>query len=87
MLCSTAVTFSAIHSALYSGIQVFISRGASVLGVYWNTIGTPSTSNSSISSETKRVGAIRPVAPAGMRWPNPYVTKPCWPEGSSRPYW
>jgi hypothetical protein len=31
---------------------VFISRGASVFGVFWNTILTPSTSNSSMSFST-----------------------------------
>ena len=41
---------------------------------------------SSIGSETKRVGAINPLTPAGTRWPRPWVTKPCGATGSSRPY-
>ncbi len=49
------MTFSAIHSAFMSGMYVFISRGASVLGVFWKIIRTPSTSNSSIASETMAV--------------------------------
>ena len=52
MLCSDAMTFSAIHSAFMSGMYVFISRGASVFGVFWKTILTPSTSNSSMSFST-----------------------------------
>ena len=42
---------------------MFISEGASVFGVFWNTICTPSTSNSSMSFSTMRVGAIRPDGP------------------------
>ena len=44
MLC---VQFSAMHSQPRSGKKKFISAGASVSGVSWNTIRTPSTTNSS----------------------------------------
>ena len=68
------MTFSAIHSTLVSGSQVFISVGASVFGVSWNTIRMPSTSISSMGLVIKRVGAIRPTAPAETPWPRPWLT-------------
>ena len=37
------VVFSAIHMALNCGKKVFISVGASVPGVIWNSMSTPST--------------------------------------------
>ena len=43
---------------------MFISEGASVFGVFWKIIRTPSTSNSSMSFSTIRVGAISPMVPA-----------------------
>ena len=52
MLCNDAMTFSAIHKAFISGMYVFISRGASVFGVFWKIILTPSTSNSSMAFST-----------------------------------
>ena len=57
MLCSDAITFSAIQSAFMSGMYVFISRGASVFGVFWKIILTPSTSNSSIGLFDVTVGS------------------------------
>ena len=50
MLWIVAMMFSAAQNALRSGNQVFISAGASVPGVFWNTIRTPSTVSSSMSS-------------------------------------
>ena len=57
-------------------MYVFICDGASVFGVFWNTILTPSTSNSSMSFSTTRVGAISPAEPAAMFMPRPW---PTWP--------
>ena len=37
------VQFSAVHSQPWSGKKKFISAGASVSGVIWNTMRTPST--------------------------------------------
>ena len=53
---------------------MFISRGASVFGVFWKIMPTPSTSNSSIGSVTSRFGAISPTAPAETPWPSPWPT-------------
>ena len=55
---------------------MFIFDGASVFGVFWNTIFTPSTSNSSMSFSITLVGAISPIAPAGTFMPRPW---PTWP--------
>ena len=74
MLCRVAVTFSAIHSAFIPGIQVFISAGASVPGVFWNSIVMPSTSNTSMSFSTTLVGVISPTNPADTPWPRPWPT-------------
>ncbi|MNJ56588.1 hypothetical protein D3C77_521430 [compost metagenome] len=53
------VVFSAIHSALCCGNQVFISAGASVPGVIWKTILTPSMSSSSPVLAISLVGKIK----------------------------
>ena len=87
MLWKVLVTFSAIHSSFLSGNQVFISAGASVFGVFWNTIFTPSTVSSSRSSSITRVGAIRVTLPMETFWARPW---PAWPKGlagSRIPYW
>ena len=49
MLWMVPVMFSAAQKALNCGKYVFISAGASVPGVFWNTIFTPSTVSSSKS--------------------------------------
>ncbi len=51
---------------------MFISDGASALGVFWKTIFTPSTVRSSMSFSTMRVGGIRPVLPAATPCASPY---------------
>ncbi|MNP78328.1 hypothetical protein D3C76_1759150 [compost metagenome] len=53
------VVFSAIHSALCWGNQVFISAGASVPGVIWKTILTPSMSSASPVLVISLVGKIK----------------------------
>ncbi|MCY1247941.1 hypothetical protein D9M72_613170 [compost metagenome] len=64
MLWMVAVTFSPAQKAFHSGNHVFIPAGASVSGVFWNTIFTPSTEISWNGWLTLTVGAIRPGAPA-----------------------
>ena len=68
------VTFSAAQNALNCGNQVFISAGASVPGVFWNTIRTPSTVSSSVAPATVRVGAISPDEPFEARLPIAWST-------------
>ena len=46
-LCMLCEQFSAMHSQPRSGKKKFISAGASVSGVSWNTMRTPSTTSSS----------------------------------------
>ena len=61
--------------------------GASVPGVFWKTILTPSTVSSSISSSMTMVGAISVTLPAATFWARPW---PAWPKGlagSRMPYW
>ena len=65
MLWIVPVMFSAAQKAFRSGNQVFISAGASVPGVFWNTIRTPSTVSSSMSSVMTTFGAIRPTVAVG----------------------
>ena len=87
MLWMVAVMFSAAQNALNCGNQVFISAGASVPGVFWNTIRTPSTVTSWMSSVMTSVGAIRPVVPLELILPIAWSTCPNGLRGSSRPYW
>ena len=63
MLWMVPVMFSAAQKALNCGNQVFISTGASVSGVFWNTIFTPSIVTSSKSFLIRRFGAISPTLP------------------------
>lgn len=48
---------------------MFISAGASVPGVFWNTIRTPSITCSSKSSSIDIVGAMSPIDPAATFLP------------------
>ncbi|MOA00492.1 hypothetical protein D3C78_1198580 [compost metagenome] len=79
------VVFSAIHMALNCGNQVFISAGASVPGVIWNTIFTPSMVSSSPVLWTNSVGSISVAVPVETVWPRPALTPPCALRGSSAP--
>ena len=85
-LWNVAVQFSAMHSARWSGNRKFISAGASVPGVIWNSIRTPSTTSSEPVAPTSSVGAIRPKVPSGVVWPSPLPTSPCGPLGRRAPY-
>jgi hypothetical protein len=53
---------------------VFISAGASVPGVFWNTIFTPSTVRSSMSSLIMTFGGIRPRLPVAVFLPIDWST-------------
>ena len=79
MLWIVPVMFSAAQNALNCGNQVFISTGASVSGVFWNTIFTPSMVISSKSLVIKAFGAIRPTLPLATFLPIDWST---WPKGS-----
>ena len=86
-LCMLCVQFSAMHSQPRSGKKKFISAGASVSGVSWNTIRTPSTTSSSpvwVMLLGRRDQAGRRN---GIALPSPQST--CWrgPAGSSAPNW
>ncbi|MNJ03158.1 hypothetical protein D3C73_1633740 [compost metagenome] len=63
MLWMVPVMFSAAQNALNCGNQVFISAGASVPGVLWNSISIPSMVRVSKSLVMKRLGSISPMLP------------------------
>lgn len=76
MLC---VAFSARHRARWSGKRKFISAGASVPGVSWKTIRTPSTVSSWPVSVMSTVGGIRLMVPMEVVEPSP---APIWASGA-----
>ena len=86
MLCSVCVVFSAMHSAAWSGNRMFISAGASVPGVSWNSIRMPSTTRSSPVAMIVSVGAMRVTVPVEVVWPRPAPTWPSGPRSSAAPY-
>ena len=73
-LCMVCEQFSAMHSQPWSGKKKFISAGASVSGVNWNSMRTPSTSSSWPVAVMSSVGAIRPGIANGMAVPRPLST-------------
>ncbi len=76
------VQFSAMHSSLKSGKWKFISAGASVPGVIWNTILTPSTTSSVPVSQISSVGGMSPTVPTAVVLPSPASTWPLSPVAS-----
>jgi len=70
------VAFSAMHRARRSGKKKFISAGASVPGVTWNTTRTPSMVASWPVSVTSTVGTINDMVPNEVAIPRP---QPIWP--------
>ena len=70
-----------MHSARRPGKKKFISAGASVFGVFWNTISTPSTVSVWPVWVTSSVGGINETVPDELVWPNPL---PIWPAGPRR---
>ncbi len=73
------VAFSARHSARRSGKRKFISEGASVPGVSWKTIRTPSTVSSCPVRVMSTVGGISVTVPVEVVMPRP---APIWPSGA-----
>ena len=72
------MAFSATQSAAWSAKKKFISAGASVPGVSWNSMVTPSRTSTWPVWVTSRVGAMRPTGPSDAAWPSP---QPIWPAG------
>lgn len=83
MLC---VAFSAMHRARRSGKKKFISEGASVSGVIWKTIRTPSTVSSWPVRVMSSVGGTRVIVPVDVVMPSPAPICPVGPFLSSAPY-
>ena len=77
-MCRLWVAFSATHSARWAGKRKFISAGASVPGVSWNSTVTPSRTSIWPVWVTSWVGAISDTAPFDVAWPRP---TPIWPAG------
>jgi hypothetical protein len=86
-LCMLWVQFSAVHSQPWSGKKKFISAGASVSGVSWKTMRTPSTTSSWPVAVISSVGAISPGGQNGIALPSPQSTWVRGPAGSSGPNW
>jgi hypothetical protein len=63
------VMFTAAQKAMNCGKYVLISAGASVPGVFWNSIFTPSRVISSKSFATQGLGSISPRLPAAVFLP------------------
>jgi hypothetical protein len=80
------VAFSAMHRARRSGKWKFISAGASVPGVSWNTMRTPSSVSSCPVRVMSTVGGISETVPVDVVVPRPAPTCPVGPLGSSAPY-
>ncbi len=82
-LCIVCVQFSAMHSRRLSGKWKFISAGASVPGVIWNTTRTPSMTSSVPVALISSVGGMRLTVPSEVVLPRPASTWPRGPAGSS----
>ena len=65
----------------------FISAGASVPGVFWKTMRTPSTSSSVPVTEISSVGPMRSPWARGMVLPRPQSMCPNGPGVTSMPNW
>src|SRR6056297_684070 len=86
MLCNVWEVFSAMHSARLPGKKKFISAGASVSGVFWNTISTPSTVSVWPVWVMSTVGGISEIVPDELVWPSPLPIWPAGPRSSAAPY-
>ena len=75
-LWSVPEQFSAMQSAACSTNRKFISAGASVSGVSWNSTVRPSISSTVPVSVIDSVGATRPGVPVGTVTPMPGVHVP-----------
>lgn len=65
---------------------MFISAGASVPGVIWKTISTPSTVIFWPVAVTMSVGIMSVAVPVDVVWPRPPFTPPDGLRGSIAPY-
>ncbi len=79
------MAFSAIHRAPWSGNRVFISAGASVPGVTWNSMRMPSTTRVSPVATIVSVGAMSETVPVEFVWPSPVPICPAGPRSSAAP--
>ena len=80
------VAFSAMHKATRSGNRTFISAGASVPGVSWNSILIPSTTRVSPVAVMESVGMIRVTVPVEVVWPRPAPICPPALRSRAAPY-
>ena len=86
MLCRWQVQFSAMQSAPNFGKKKFISAGASVSGVTWKTISTPSMTIRSPVRRMLWVGGTRLTCPIDTVLPSPESTWPLASFGRVAPY-
>ena len=86
MLCVLCVAFSARHRARSSGRGKFISAGASVPGVSWKTMRTPSSVSSWPVRMMSWVGGTRLTVPFEVVMPRPALICPSADFGSRSPY-
>ena len=80
------MVFSAMQRAWWSGKRTFISAGASVPGVSWNSMRMPSTVRCSPVAVMLSVGAMSEGMPIEVVWPRPAPTWPKGPRASAAPY-
>ena len=71
MLCIERAALSAMQSARASGKWKFISAGASVPGVSWKTIRTPSIDLFLPGRGDVEVGGRSVIVPSEVVWPRP----------------
>ncbi len=64
---------------------MFISAGASVPGVIWKRMRTPSTVSSWPVSVMSRLGGTRVIVPSEVVWPRPAPSCPSGPRSSIAP--
>ncbi|MNH35582.1 hypothetical protein D3C79_962820 [compost metagenome] len=85
MVCEA---FSAMPRALNCGRYRFISAGASVPGVNWNSSSMPATVRVSYGLLIRSLGSIRVMLPpVANALPIPVSTWPWAPRGRYRPNW
>jgi hypothetical protein len=75
-----------MHRAERSGKKKFISLGASVPGVSWKSILTPSTTSRCPVFVTYSVGRTSETVPVLVVCPRPAPTWPAGPLASAAPY-
>jgi hypothetical protein len=86
MLCIERATLSAMQSTFAWGKWMFIAAGASVPGVSWKLISTPSTTSVWPVFPISTVGGISVIVPSEVVCPRPAPSCPAGPRSSSAPY-